>query len=314
MRQLQEKIYYVKNYVTNQNVLKDLALGNGCSYAISEVALEKITDENILKEVILKLDSDEWKKKLHLLNKITEKDLLYEIAISSNDIDVRHKAVEKIHDSKILARIILNENMTDITLINKLITKITDITDLKLIALLKDLEYPLTVIDDEEVLTEIAIKAERLYYVDTLLQKIENEENINKIALSANLLKVRKSALEKVTDNTIFESIIKFEKEPEIVALAIKKCNGKKEILKDLLLTTSNDLIIKAILEVLDENDIEDEFLQTIIFTSKCESCRALSALKISSLKSLEYVYRNIDENDWYIQSICKEVFNNLIS
>ena len=314
MNQLKPKCYYVEKYVNDQNVLMNLAIGRHNSIKVSETALKKITNQEILKNIIFKLNDDDWKTKLNILDQITDEVILFEIAAQSSDIDVKFKAAEKIKDPKIILRLILDIRVSNESLLEKLINKITDNEDLKLIALTKNIQHPINIIEDEEVLTDIAIELEKTHYAETLLKKIQEEDNINKIALHARLPQIRKAALAKVTDIEVLESVVKFEKEPEIIACAIKKLVGKDDFLCNLLSTSNNNFIIKSLLETLDADNIPDKTLQRIVLTSNSEDCRVLALLKISSKDCLEYILNNTTENDWYIQAICKDILEEMSS
>jgi hypothetical protein len=145
--------------ITDQAILKNIILNFKHPSLIAEAAFNNITDQTILKDIAINSSDDDLKKLA--VKKITDQTILRDIVINSSD-DLKRLAVYKITDQAILKEIMLNGSCTSVhwSAVENLY--------------------------DQDVLKEVAIKynnPENLVYV-TVLEKLIDVDSI----LIANIL------------------------------------------------------------------------------------------------------------------------------
>ena len=159
-----------------QTFLKEIALKESVAGVDNMAAVEKITDQTFLKEIVLKaLDTS---VRCAAVKKITDQTFLKELVLNTEHVIVRCAAVKKITDQTFLKKIALSDKIasSDENVIEAAVKKITDQTFLKDLVLKTEhvivRNAAMEKINDQKILKELASKAEKVYIRYAALKKI----------------------------------------------------------------------------------------------------------------------------------------------
>lgn len=119
-------------FITDQRVLKKIVLGDKYyDDGVRIIAIENITDPKVLKKIAL--EDKNYNVRIVAVEKIRDQKVLKKAALEDEDDEVRIAAIEKITDQKVLGKIALEDEYDEVRI--AAVDKITDQKLLKKIAL-----------------------------------------------------------------------------------------------------------------------------------------------------------------------------------
>jgi len=130
------------------------------------------------------------------VEKITDQEFLGEIAGTESSSSIRKAAVKKISEQSILAKIVKNERNRDI----------------RKLALKK--------ITDRQILNKLSMHDREGDLSDILVDRQKDQTLLAKIAVGAKNIKIRKRAIQKLTDENVLKGLVENDNNPVIRAAA----------------------------------------------------------------------------------------------
>ncbi len=194
--------------LTDQTILADIVKNTSSFYSsssdIRKAAIEKLTDQTLLADIAKNANSSNIQKAA--IEKLTDQTILADIVENTFSLDVRKAAIEKLTDQTLLADIA--KNTKGLWAVRKAaIEKLTDQTILADIAKnTKEFWAARTAaiekLTDQTILADIVKKTYSSDISKATIEKLTDQTILADIAKNANSLNVRKAAIEKLTDQT----------------------------------------------------------------------------------------------------------------
>ena len=232
--------------IEDENVLYSIAK-NAPSPAIRRYAFNKIEDESILANLIS--CGDEFMNSA--LKKITNRNLLLNIALYSTDISTKRKAVKKIDDEEFLLKVVQNNPYNEIS--DYIVDRIRDESLLEIIALNNSNPFnrkaAVNKIQSKDILKRLGETECEEVVCNAIVRKTRDKRVLEYIGLS-NPCKTVRRYVESVTDDD--ELLYKFalkEYESDNRREIISKLTNEEYIV-DLLKRESSDDVFKADFEI----------------------------------------------------------------
>lgn len=222
--------------LTDDQLLSNVIKSEDVSQLVLHVAPEKISDQNILKELYIEFNnSDEYhfvKKRKAIVLAISDKEFLVDIAKKDNHEDVRKNAIiairNKYHDL-----LISKEELFEINDEEKLVDIAKNNLDAEIRAL------TVGMINDEEVLIDIIKTDKDMDVVSEAIKNshLTNQEILSEIASDFEYSKYcfisRLNAIPKLENDDLLSKIVLDDKDSQLRYLAVTNPNlQNKEVLK----------------------------------------------------------------------------------
>ena len=232
--------------IEDENVLYSIAK-NAPSPAIRRYAFNKIEDESILANLIS--CGDEFMNSA--LKKITDRNLLLNIALYSRDISTKRKAVKKIDDEEFLLEVVQNNPYNEIS--DYIVDRIRDESLLEIIALNNSNPFnrkaAVNKIQSQDILKRLGETECEEVVCNAIVRKTRDKKVLEYIGLS-NPCKTVRRYVESVTDDDgiLYKFALK-EYESDNRREIISKLTNEEYIV-DLLKRESSENVFKADFEI----------------------------------------------------------------
>jgi CHAT domain-containing protein len=231
------KIAVIK--LSNQEALAQVVL-NASDQDTRLSAVKKLTDQKILARIaekhsdaiIRNLAGKKLPDQIQMIQKVTDQNLLLDIAQNNLNPRNRKAAVEKLTDQDALAKIALNDSYSDVRL--SATEKLTDQNILAKVALNDSGRYVRQLaaekLTDQKTLAQIALNDSEQIVRKAAIEKLTDQKELAQIALNASDRNVRYQAVEKLTDQKTLAQIALNDSDLIFRRTAAKKLTDQKTL------------------------------------------------------------------------------------
>jgi len=200
--------------INSQKILKEIAIENNISHDLLMIIVSRIYNEEYLKELVLNCNDEDVSEVA--INKIRDWNILHEIAVDTEDTYIRERSIERIYETSsasgliaaFIYRLLRETKRKDLK--KATIRAIKDKGDKEDRKLLKDLS--LGSINSKEKIFKILAAS-----------KIKNQITLKEVVNLSEDDDVRLICLEKIEDFVFLEDLLSYRKEAPGIVLAIQK-------------------------------------------------------------------------------------------
>ena len=245
-------------------------------------AIKKLSDQDILSN--LATEDKRWFVRREAVEKLTDQTLLAKIAVRDEDRSVRRSAVVKLTDQVSLAKIAVEEKDRDVRY--AAVKKLTDQVILAKIAVEekdRDIRHTAVVkLTDQVSLAKIAVEEKDRDVRYAAVKKLTDQVILAKIAVEEKDRDIRHTAVKKLTDQTLLAKISVEDWERDIRREAVEKLTDQTLLAKIAVEDWERDVRHAAVEKLTDK-----ALLAKIAVEEKDKDVRLSAVLKLADKASL---------------------------